>query len=314
MASKLVLLNGSPRARSASGVLAGRIASRLTDWETTEHCIRELGEMPQAQDDLMRDIVDADMIVFSAPVYVGALPGMVIRFLESFANAKPSFKTPPGFLAITNCGFYEPYENDNALAVLKRFSEAAGLRWIGGFGVGCGGMIGARVEEGLHGAQNVAMGLDMAGDALAKGLDPPREAYELVRKPPIPKWLYLFMGNLSMAAEAGRHGNLLRTGARPYAWAPSHNGGQPRTACLLVSGLADDEILRSAVAVAYEKLGEHGWEINRVDVSDLRIRYDHASAASAAGYVGPASVWSPTTIALLRQPSSPATWSSSSRR
>jgi multimeric flavodoxin WrbA len=161
----------------------------------------------------------ADLLVLTTPLYVDSLPAPVTAFLETLASQRAlASPSRARFLAIVNCGFPEAVHNDTALAICRQFASEASLDWVGGLGLGAGGMFAGKPLAQLGGrARNLTQALSLTADALAEGRVVPEEARRLVAKLPIPRWLYRFFGDWGFRQEAKKHGVRARIGARPYA-------------------------------------------------------------------------------------------------
>jgi hypothetical protein len=132
------------------------------------------------------------------------------------ARDPPLRRQPPG--AIVNSGFPEAVHSDTALAICRQWAGEAGLDWIGGLGIGGGGMLAGRPLAELGGrARSVTRALALSADAIARGMIIPEEARRLAGTLPIPAWLYRFFGEWGFRQEAKKHGTRGRLGARPYA-------------------------------------------------------------------------------------------------
>jgi hypothetical protein len=217
-----LVLVGSPRGRaSVSAGLASHLGGLL----------RERGVVVSTQwiqgslraDPELNGIADAlsgtDVVVLAAPLYVDSLPAPVTEALELLARKRARAAFPrPRFLAIVNCGFPEAVHTDTALAICRLWAGEAGLDWIGGLGVGGGGMLEGRplAELGSR-ARSVTRALALSANAIARGEILPAEALGLARTLTIPAWLYRLLGDWGFRREARRHGTRSRLGERPYA-------------------------------------------------------------------------------------------------
>lgn len=120
-------------------------------------------------------------------------------------------------LAICQSGFPEAHQNQTALAICRCFSREAGFTWAGGLALGGGGAINGQPLEKLGGMmRNVRKALDLAAGALAAGSPVPEEACALIRKPLVPGWIYLLMGNLMWKMQARKNGSSKKMNDRPY--------------------------------------------------------------------------------------------------
>jgi NAD(P)H-dependent FMN reductase len=214
---RAVVLSGSPRrAESVSGALAADLASALsargvaTTTADLHVELRRDAELRQVSSDLRA----ADLVALVAPLYVDGLPAAVTRSLELLALVLRG--SPARFLAIVQCGFPEAVHTDTALGICRCFAAQAGLDWIGGLGIGGGGMLrpAPLAEQGGR-AHAFARALELTADAVARGSVVPAEAQRLVRKLPIPAWVYRRIADWGFLRDAKRHGVLLQFGARP---------------------------------------------------------------------------------------------------
>lgn len=221
VARRAVVLSGSPRqASSVSGALASDLAALLSARgvaATTADLHVELRRDPELRE-VCTAVGAADVVALVAPLYVDSLPAPVIRALEILAPAQRRRSSPARFLAIVQCGFPEAVHTDTALAICRCFASRAGLGWIGGLGIGEGGMLGPRplAEQGSR-ARTLSRALELTAAAVARGEVVPAEAQRLVRRLPVPAWLYRRIADWGFRREARRRGVLRQLGARPDA-------------------------------------------------------------------------------------------------
>jgi hypothetical protein len=124
----------------------------------------------------------------------------------------------PRLLAIVNCGFPEAVPTDTALAICRLWAREAGLDWIGGLGIGGGGMLEGKPLAELGGrARNVTRVFTLPANAVSQGRLVPEEAQRLAQTLSIPAWLYRFLGDGGFRREAKRRGIRARLGERPFA-------------------------------------------------------------------------------------------------
>lgn len=227
---RVVLLVGSPRPRRSTSASLGRyLLARLTSagmpGESLSLCAA-LGmtpgaALPSAQDEaegaasLLAAVQRAALVVLSTPLYVDSLPAPVVRALELLA---PGGVGGRRFVALVNSGFPEARQCDAALAICRRFARETGMVWAGGLALGGGAAIDGRslVEAG-GAARGARAALDLAAEALARGKGVPAEAAALMAKPPIPVWMYRWLGNRGFRRLAARYGTKRNLRARPYA-------------------------------------------------------------------------------------------------
>jgi len=219
---RALLIVGSPRgSASVSAAIASHLEALLTDrglTVTTEWIHRALHEDPDLRG-LAASLGEADVVALAVPLYVDSLPGPVMRAFEVLAGRRAvGAPARPRFLAIVNCGFPEAVHTDTALAICRLWAREAGLEWIGGLGIGGGGMLEGKPLAELGGrARCVTRALVLAANAVAQGRVIPDEALRLARTLPVPAWLYRFFGEWGFRREAKKHGTRRRLGERPYA-------------------------------------------------------------------------------------------------
>lgn len=221
MSTKRVLaLIGSPRQKNTSGVLADRILGHLASqgWETERVWIRRAVRNAERQEELVRQYLAADVVILACPLYVDSLPADTTLTLERLAREAAVSPSPDkGLLAIVNCGFVEAHHNDVALRILRQFARETGVKWLGGLAVGGGGMIDAQPLERLSSrGAHLVQALDLAADALARGVAVPAEAEQLARKRSVPTWMYRTLAHWGMRRAMRKHGSLGQARARPY--------------------------------------------------------------------------------------------------
>ena len=145
------------------------------------------------------------MLVLAFPLYIDSLPAPVIAALELIAKQRksnPSSKTQR-LAVIVNNGFPEATQNNTALAICKRFAVETGVEWAGGLSLGGGGPIeGKSLKDAGFLARNVRKALDLAANDLLEGRAVSWEAVDLMGKPLVPKWLYLFVANYGWKKQA----------------------------------------------------------------------------------------------------------------
>jgi multimeric flavodoxin WrbA len=218
---RALILVGSPRgSASVSAAISSHLEGLLTELGLTvstnwiHRCLREDPGLGNLGDALSR----ADVVVLATPLYMDSLPAPVTEALEALARQRSLGAAPrPRFLAIVNCGFPEAVHTDTALAVCRLWAGEAGLDWIGGLGIGGGGMLAGKPLADLGArARTVVRALALSATAIARGGIIPEEALRLARTLTVPVWLYRFLADREFLEEAKKHGTRARVGARPY--------------------------------------------------------------------------------------------------
>jgi hypothetical protein len=203
------ILVGSAKVKgtSASEVMARALLARLAgEGVATElHFATDFVHDKQAAE-VAGQIARADLFVLVTPLYVDALPALVVHALDHVARARTG--APARFVAVVNCGFPEPEQVRTAMRIAGHFCARAGYRWAGGLPLGGGGYLKPTVPlDEQHGpAEHVKRALDVAAAALIHGGDVPEAAIELMMKSPLPDAAYRLLGDLGWRYQAYQHG------------------------------------------------------------------------------------------------------------
>jgi multimeric flavodoxin WrbA len=221
-ARRALLVVGSPRGRaSVSNAIASYLEALLSQRGIS--VVTELLHQRERLDGpslggLAARLEEADLVALVAPLYVDSLPAPVTRALEVLAAARARAAAPARLLAIVNCGFPEAVHTDTALAICRAFARRASLDWIGGLGIGGGGLLAGKPLAELGGrARFVTRALELTADAVARGEIVPAEARLLARDLPTPACLYRLIADWSFGVEARKHGIRERLDDRPDA-------------------------------------------------------------------------------------------------
>lgn len=165
-------------------------------------------------------MLEADAILFTFPLYIFCLPGIMIRYLQDFYEywkEKQGFHKKVKISAVVNCGFPEAFINEEAIRVIKSFCRQTGASFHQGIMLGGGGMLFGLTEVPYM--KNVKVELETAYRTIAEDI---REDKEITRdtisiKANCPARLYYFMGNRGWYQQARKNGlkkrDLFR---RPY--------------------------------------------------------------------------------------------------
>ncbi|MHB9094905.1 MAG: NAD(P)H-dependent oxidoreductase [Eubacteriales bacterium] len=223
---KALLLVGSPKYKGSSSASLGvYLLERLSEkGVVTENLhINRILKRAEGEKELLEAVNDCDILILSFPLYVDSLPAGTIKALEIIARDRAQNRSrvekagQQVMLAICQNGFPEAHQNNTALAICRCFASEAGFTWAGGLALGGGGAIDGQPLEKLGGMmRNVRNALDLTAGALAEGRPVPEEADGLMRKPSMPGWIYLFIGNLMWKIRARKNGAFKKINDRPY--------------------------------------------------------------------------------------------------
>lgn len=199
-----VIIDGSPRTgeRTTSGFLSGLAEKKFSaeGWNVKYINVRKsLKGDTQADFKAMRE---SDSMLFVFPLYIFCTPGILMRFLEDYAEhlAKNPIEGKKHVYAVVNCGFPEPGINTEAVRVIGGFSRHTGAEFGFGVCIGGGGMI-----EGTKDApfmKKLFSGLDEAFLRMAKG----EGGKNVMLAPKFPRRLYFMGGNMGWNQQAKKNG------------------------------------------------------------------------------------------------------------
>ena len=219
---RVLFLIGSPKgSKSTSGSLGTYLLKGLNHngFDTEKVYIYPSVKSDKGRENLLAAIDRSDILILVFPLYVDSLPSLVIRAMELIAEHRKKITNPKKqmFAAITNCGFPEAHQTDTALSICRRFAQEIGMEWLGGLGLGMGGVVNGKPLEKLgFMTRNVRKSLDLTAAALAIGGRVPQEAVDLMSKRFMPAWLYLWFGNMGWKRHAKKNKVLQKIDDRPY--------------------------------------------------------------------------------------------------
>jgi putative NADPH-quinone reductase len=110
--------------QSASGSFIERAAKQFDDSKFEKVIINVRKAMQHEPEAAFEKIRNADAVFFAFPLYIYCLPSLLTRFLQDYeAYLKNSNKEQKAanVYAVINCGFPEPYINEEAAGVIKFF-------------------------------------------------------------------------------------------------------------------------------------------------------------------------------------------------
>ncbi len=140
---KLVIRKSVPSASHALIQIAKKYLRRERIHDITDYHIKT-GEMPK---DDIKTLFTCEVWLISFPIYFGALPSHLMRFMDDIRLLSTSFLkpgTPSGLehpikvYAIANGGLYDGSEAQTAFEMLQYWCEECGFIWGSGLGVGGG--------------------------------------------------------------------------------------------------------------------------------------------------------------------------------
>jgi multimeric flavodoxin WrbA len=218
---RALLLIGSPKANGGtSRIIADHLAARLEEI----HVDVEIQHVHQSidsgkEDELLEAIDRSEAVVLLSPLYIDSLPSAVVRLFELFQERKG--KNGGGgkpFYAIVNSGSPESIQSTVALEICVLFARDTGFSWNGGGAVGGGSILEGRtlVESGGK-AKNLRAGLALLAVSMSLGGGVSKHARDLIGRPLVPKFLYVYYGNRLWRKTAEGNGVADRLYDKPLA-------------------------------------------------------------------------------------------------
>jgi hypothetical protein len=135
----VLVIDGSRRAKSNTGVISRGLAARLAAGGLTVDLWRvpKWDAAPAELDLALAKLAACDAVVLVAPVYLDELPAVTQRLLESLYERRAELDGhAPLFYAVAHSGFPEPIQRRAELRSMRVFAEQMGWSWQGGVGFG----------------------------------------------------------------------------------------------------------------------------------------------------------------------------------
>lgn len=209
---KVVLINGSPKPannKSASEFLISlqEDCLKAAGAETSQINARNSVLKGKEKEDFEK-MNRADAVIFTFPLYVFCLPGVLMRYLQDYyeilANDKVR-REGVKIYAVVNCGFPEADINEEAVRVIQSFSKHIGADFRFGVMIGAGGMLLGAMEAPFMKKTRAAMEAafqKISNDIM--GAEP--VVPENIRiESAVPRRMYYFFGNRGWYGSARKY-------------------------------------------------------------------------------------------------------------
>ena len=134
---KTVFINCSPKKRFCASAYFLFLQRLFVSGDKVSENLRT----PADYDRILKQLKDADAVVFGLPLYVDGIPSHVLRFLEKMEDFCKENGLKLNVFCIANNGFIEGRQNEPLMQVFENFCARAGLAWGGGVGIGGGVML-----------------------------------------------------------------------------------------------------------------------------------------------------------------------------
>lgn len=111
---KTLVINGSPRPHKSN---SKKYASLIEKHYKGE--IINMNLVKHKPESIVETLDECKTLIFVFPLYVDSLPARLLDFLK-YLEANPP-KNKPVIHIMINCGFFEPYQNDVALKMMRYY-------------------------------------------------------------------------------------------------------------------------------------------------------------------------------------------------
>jgi hypothetical protein len=134
---KTVLINCSPKKRFA----ASSYLVWLQSLSLRGHKVKMNLRSGKDYAGILRELEDADNVVFCMPLYVDAVPSHVLPFMAQMEQFCREKSLHPRLYVLSNNGFIEGKQNGPLMEVMENFCLKSGTAFGGGVGIGGGVMM-----------------------------------------------------------------------------------------------------------------------------------------------------------------------------
>lgn len=155
-------------------------------------------------------MLKADALVFTFPLYIFCLPGMMMGFLQdydAFLSKNNHSSRKAKTYAIVNCGFPEAGINSDAVEIIRCFSKRIGADFRFGILLGGGGMLVEDTKDAPFMKKTFTAlegGFRLMAQDIQDSLTGPLENISIEIS--FPRKLYLFMGDRGWFSMARKNG------------------------------------------------------------------------------------------------------------
>ena len=195
---KTVFINCSPRKRFCASAYFLFLQRLFVSGEKVNEKLRT----PADHARILKQLQDAQAVVFGLPLYVDGVPSHVLRFMEEMETFCREHGLKFHVYCIANNGFIEGKQNEPLMQVFEHFCTRAGLVWGGGVGIGGGVML--NVTRILFLVDIALLVLNIVLSAVNSGNFFPKEAWISFAENAA-LLLFFNLGVLFFLARMGRH-------------------------------------------------------------------------------------------------------------
>ena len=136
---RTVFINGSPKKRYSSSNYFLKLQRAFVKGQTVFLKLRNRNDHKK----IFEQIIAADAVVFSMPLYVDSVPSHILTFLQEMEHFCKENRLNLKIYVIANNGFIEGNQNAPLFCVMENFCMRSDIQWCGGIGIGGGVMFNA---------------------------------------------------------------------------------------------------------------------------------------------------------------------------
>ncbi len=200
---KTVFVNGSPKKRFCASAYFLFLQRLFVGGKKVTLKLRT----PADHEAILKELDDAQAVVFALPLYVDGIPSHVLRFLERMEVYCKEKGLRLCVYCIANNGFIEGKQNEPLMQQFENFCARAGLVWGGGVGIGGGVML--NVTRIVFEVQIGLLLLNVLLSVIREGNFFPKDAFLSFGE----NALYLLFFNAGLLVYLARLGRFIRKGA-----------------------------------------------------------------------------------------------------
>lgn len=144
---KICFINGSPRGEKAASMYFLNAVNNLLNKDKYSSNFADINKITSSE---FHKVCNSDIIIISFPLYVFCLPGLLMNFLEEFHRFHKKINISHKNIrvySIVNCGMQDPTANDEAIRVIRNFSNRLNFNWRFSISIALGQMFIANIKD-----------------------------------------------------------------------------------------------------------------------------------------------------------------------
>lgn len=201
---KIGIINGSPRGKkSNSEILIKYLCSLLKEHQINKYYLFS----SKIHSEIKSEIHNADVLIFSFPLYIDSIPSSLLDILLKFEEEK-IINSKTKIYCIVNNGFFEGKQNQLAILQMKNWCQKTGVEWGQGIGIGAGEILSyvEKVPLGKGPLKNLGKVLEQ----FTNNIKTLKSGNEIYVNPNWSRLLYWTQGTVSWIIKARKNGLKMR--------------------------------------------------------------------------------------------------------